>query len=344
MAVAYRHKCAGFLFAALCRFSLFDRVPESTARALREYGRLATVRSMYLCEQLTEAVKALSGARIEFVLLKGAARLYAGASDAYWHWYDDIDILIERRDGDRAVAALRQAGYSTVHRAGEALLYERTHHHLAPLVKPGGVSVELHLALAPPQKFSLATDWDGLTRYFCRLSGPAGEVLTLDAAGTALHRALHGAGIAYLHDVVLLAQMLSEHPQLANALRDVLRSDRRRAVALKATLLLAAQMAGVPLDADDRTRAALRWAMRRENLPLWCAKRSQFIDAWLLGQRGRVFLGDALPHNGVWARSLDRCLWPLRLCGRLAVAAALLSIAADRRPAIDSLRSGDELN
>ncbi len=318
---AVRHKCTGPLLAGISSLGARDPQLRALLTDLRAHGRVAMLQNFAVERQLAAIVAALDGAGAEPVLLKGAARLHQGARNAQWNALCDLDLLIRKEDAEAAIAALVQLGYTQPCDAAEAGRYRRLHHHLAPLIHSGEWKpVELHLALAPPQSLSLRTDWEALAPYLQVVEGMAGRARCLNELGTALHLAIHGIGLDRLYDVVQLALLFGERPELYGEVGRLLAAERIQPIALRAGVRLAARYARLQVPEEAEVQGYLNWAMRREDLPDSLRSRAQFVDAWY--GNGRRIFGPAtrlaLPHFGPGWPLADAVLAPVRTIGRVA--------------------------
>jgi hypothetical protein len=321
-AYARRHTCGALLRSAL---ELDRGAPQ--ADALRAELRLDSlriaVRAIALREQIVAVVRALQAQRVPFALLKGAARIYSGTSDAVAHPSNDIDVLVPRARQQFAVEALRAQGYHFRLSPERERRYRATHHHAAPLYPPNGSGwfVEVHVELAPPGSLSIRSDWEALWGHLVEIDGPAGPVRAFDDFASALHQAIHGIALDRLRDVAICAQGLSKlDPAALEELRALARAECVDPVRLRAVLSLAARLAGVtwPEDADARTY--LRWVARRENMPEPLATRAHSIEAWFAAGRRPARLNPRILTHG-------QATWR-RAAGRVALAPLVLAYAA----------------
>lgn len=275
-----RHKCSGLLLWGITTLGVRNVKLSPLIKSLKGYCRDAMVRSAAFSEELEHLVTVLTGAHVQTVLLKGAARLYAREPDAHWSHRYDLDLLIEERDADRAVDALMKEGYEYVYPPQIVVKYRAFHHHLCPLERPAHrISVELHTALTPRDSMSLPTDWSFLSPYFQPFSSDS-AALRLNPYATAMHHAIHGVGLSRLYDIVLLAREIKNDDSLLKRLARVFEGERIQPVALMASLSIAAQMAGQPLKPPRTVATYAAWAIKREALPKHLRSRSQFADAW----------------------------------------------------------------
>ncbi len=330
---AARHKCAGLLLRGLTTSRVADPTGGRLIRPLQSYCRSVALQAFVLRSQLEAVVQAFNDAAVPFVLLKGASRLYADDVDAYSNQMFDLDLLIHEKDREAALAALKRIGYRDL--ANETLTahYVASHHHLAPLQPPTtGVPVELHVALAEPNRMSLRFDWNALAPYLESIDGTAGKALRLNPVGTALHLAIHGLGLTRLHDIVLLARFMRADPQLAGTLMHLMSDEQLQRLSFEAVLALAAEVAGLERNTTKQVHRYISWALRREDLPTYLRVRTQGTDAWYLN--GGSFFGPAtvfaLPEitiDGRWSLA-KTAFWPARLVTRTALAAYAAKYAA----------------
>lgn len=322
--VAIRHKCAGLLWAALDELGV--KLPKSLL-GLRRYAAFAMSDNMALVEQARAAADVLASAGIDHAVLKGAARLAAGVTGAFYTHHFDLDILIRAADAEPAYRAMLDAGYSPQYDARKTAWYRRNHHHLAPLAIAGGKPLELHVALQPRGEIDADTSWEALAARMVAL--PEGtHRFRLDALGQALHLAIHGADGSRLHDTVQLAQLLRQDASVEAKLRSGIGAAVRN-VGVAAMLDSAHRLCGARTSVSVDAVRYRRWVERRENLPAWLRGRSQFVDAWHLNG-GKVFGPATLralvsPEKPTLA---SRSLAVARTAGRLATSLAAMSVAS----------------
>jgi hypothetical protein len=189
---------------------------------------------------------------------------------------------------------------------------------VAPLFPPGdGLPVELHTSLAPPGTSSIDLDWSSLQGFMERVPGPAGEMSCLNRLGKALHLAIHAVQPiewCSLRDVVLLAAALKDlSPSEKERLSQIIRSERIDRIRLGATVALAARLGKIPWPTTPQELKFLRWAVRREDIPLYLYARSRFLEglhagsirlAWDLLAPPALFEGQ--PGLSAWRRIFGR--------------------------------------
>lgn len=328
---AARHRCLGYVRRSIVDSKIRSEPARAIVAALREYAARAAVQSYATRGQLFRMVGILDRAAISFALLKGAARLFRGDREAEDTAMYDLDLLVPEADGLRALEALQGEGYRP-RAAGNAQRYWPRHHHLVPLEPPeAGLPVELHLQLAPQAMLSMATDWKAFERYCEPLERDGARALAFNAVGTALHLTIHGAGVKRLHDAIVLARILASDPTMLGRLNEEFDGERWQPIPLRATLAVAASIAGVSYDLSPAVARYLVWMRRREDLAPYVRERSQFADAWygnggkLFGAATRLALPDRdTDDNPVTASAR----FAYRLVGRIVTSA--VAVAASR--------------
>lgn len=289
------HKCSGTLLHAMLDAGLTRGEHAPLLRALKEHGSAALLQSYTLRGQVDDIIGILGGARIDHALLKTAALLYEGRDDARWTPVFDIDVLVRESEADAAWSALCANGYRCDYSSSAVEGYRRSHHHRAPLEPvAAGKTVEVHAALAPPEESSLPTGWDALAPHLQRYSGLS-HTYRLDDVWRAMHLLLHGTGLHRLYDAVRVAQMLRADRTLYAALRPLVEREERERTMLRATLAVAAQMAGLRVQEPPEVRECVRWMYLREEMPRWLRARSQVLDKWFAEHTLRAALRGIFP-------------------------------------------------
>ena len=277
--LARRHRCAAVLREALRR-SGDERARSLSARL--EVNRWATaVRARKLREQLREVVAALNAANLTPVLLKGAARLWCEDAQADLHDSVDLDVLVDGSEISNAREALMRAGYRE--KAVDAGDFYAHHHHAPPLFPPGGgVSVELHHALAPRAALTTDVTFAAIEDLFVDASRDEGRARRLDRVGTAFHLIVHGFRRYMLRDLYLLARLLrAMSAEERSLLQRRLDGERIARVQMSAMAAHAASLAHIPWNPDRHAARFRAWAECREELPGPLRCRPQCYDAWM---------------------------------------------------------------
>lgn len=120
------------------------------AGVLQSLAVVNDFRRYHIRELVGRLTEELRREGIEVLVLKGAALLAGGVSRPTPRTMSDIDLLVVKGSPEAAWEICRANGWRLADPSWTEELY-RTHHHLAPLVDPDGVSIglELHRALLP---------------------------------------------------------------------------------------------------------------------------------------------------------------------------------------------------
>ncbi|HET7813443.1 MAG TPA: nucleotidyltransferase family protein [Candidatus Baltobacteraceae bacterium] len=302
---AARHKVAPMLLAALAEHRVHEGALQPLRALLQQYAGHALAGAAPLEAQIEAVASLFEKAQIAHVFLKTAGRLYAGDARARWTPVADIDVLVSRADAERAAAVLLQNGYGCSTDEATAQGYKANHHHLAPFDAPGGgKTLELHVGLALPGTFRIASDFDTLAPYFERPRAERPYSFVLNGAGRAIHAMIHGVGLYRLSDAVLIAAELRAQPDLLRDLAALARTDPLQRIGMLAVLYLAARIAGQPAVLDRDAQRYAEWTIWREDLAERYRTRAQLVDAWFAGggRFVRPALANALPpqraYNG----------------------------------------------
>lgn len=142
--VAEWHGVGPLLDRGLHRFP--DVVPPESARnRLRDLYLHSLIRNEAIKEQLAQLLQAIAGAGYHVLALKGAVLARVAYADAALRPMYDLDLLASDADAEAVYGVVGSLGYAPV------LLSEpfAERHHLHPMGRDDGVSIEVHRALAP---------------------------------------------------------------------------------------------------------------------------------------------------------------------------------------------------
>jgi len=211
--LALRHRTMPLLYRHL-KADHSAAVPAETMERLRSAVQSNTVRNYRLAGQLLQAMRSLGAHGVSAVAYRGPVLAEMAYGSLAMRQFDDLDILVRKREVPQAMEALAAMGYQ-VDLPGNVpqSAYSRTRHHYALSRGPGQPLLELHWAIAPGYfHFPLSMDvWDRV-----QSSGLAGsEVLSLSAEDLLLalcvHNSTHGWGrLAWICDVAELIRALPD--------------------------------------------------------------------------------------------------------------------------------------
>ncbi len=166
-------------------------LPAGVARHLTSELAVSTRHRAAVQWEVDCIARALANLDTPVVLLKGAAYLMAGLPPARGRVFNDVDILVDRRQIDAVEAALMAAGWIANERdAYNQRYYREWMHELPPLqhVARGSV-IDVHHTITPPtSRFAV----DGaLLLMASRPLHPGSEVAVLGPLDMVLHSAVH---------------------------------------------------------------------------------------------------------------------------------------------------------
>jgi hypothetical protein len=294
--LARRHRCAAALAAAAAHLP-GDEMAQAISAILGADRWAVRARRAHFVRQVQDVVRTLRAVGIDPVLLKGAHRALALDEAAGEYESVDIDLLVSRHEAKAACAALAASGYAQPAPYATRAFYAG-HHHAPPLVRAGGVPVEIHHALER-DPVAVPNDAAELAPFITAISLSGETYRVLDATGSALHLALHCLHRPALRELLLLsAQLRRLNPLEIKRLRGLVEREDRYAIALNAALVFAAELAAVPWPANDAARRYARWMLLREDLPRPLRARTAGVDAWLSRADGRFSAASRAAFSG----------------------------------------------
>lgn len=256
--------------------------------------------------ELAGALSLLAAEGIEVVLLKGAA-LRARRPELAGRFQCDLDVLLRRRDLERAEALLLAQGFRLDETFRDRAGLLRDHFHLG--YERRGAMVELHWDVDPasPPGFaerlwerSVPATLDGRP---CRLLAPEHQLL-FGCLHLSRH-AFHG-GLRWLADLALLLSDLQTPRDLAR-FEAAAREWPRRAVRLPLWFLGEAGVAGAREPGQDGGAGPLERALLRRLLPhVLVAEPWLGIPDWRLAGALHAWLFSGRSLAGLLARAAGR--------------------------------------
>ena len=166
-------------------------LPPAALEHLRGIAVQSAAQSLQMTLELREVLEALRRRGISVIVLKGAHLGQLVYRSFALRTMCDVDVLVRRDDLAQAAAILGDLGLVPQYYDVELVDYAR-HHHLRPMARPGGVSVELHWTIAKPRSpfdIDLAGLWERAQP--ARIAGV--EALVLSPEDLVLHLCLHVA-------------------------------------------------------------------------------------------------------------------------------------------------------
>ena len=146
IAVANSHYLVPALYCALRDKSLLHLPPEMAVAYAQEVYSLNVKRNRNLSKQLEGVVRCLNAVEIEPILIKGAASLVEKwVPDSAARFMFDLDILVPKDKGERALNALHNEGYAVPMENQQPVLEDGQHHYPSLQKRGEPALVELHI-------------------------------------------------------------------------------------------------------------------------------------------------------------------------------------------------------
>ena len=184
-----RQGVAPLLYVRLRAGALTTAVSVRASQMLHRLAIKSTLKSLTLQSELGAALRALRAEGIEVIVLKGAHLAGLVYADGAARPMRDVDLLVRRGDLRRAEATLCGLGYA---RYPGKDWDDSFRQHLPPLIRPGGVPIEIHWTIVNPKE-PIEIDLNGLWER----AQPGGiadvDVKVLSPEDLLLHLCVHAA-------------------------------------------------------------------------------------------------------------------------------------------------------
>jgi hypothetical protein len=177
-------RCGPRLDGAVCELGLTDELPADVRQLLRAETESAVRAGLATMAQLDE-LAALTRGGPAVIALKGAARLLVGEGLAL-RPQGDVDVLLASRE-EAAIVAARLANGGYVERGTASA------HHRAPLVRAGGLAIELHYVAVPGLPILDEWLWSDVTAALL----PSGSILVPSRTAMVLHALAHASELEW---------------------------------------------------------------------------------------------------------------------------------------------------
>lgn len=137
----------GLVLGAMDRTGVLGRLGDDARSDLSPV--LATLRrraGVWVLER-DRVLAQLRGHGLDPVVLKGAGLCSTHYPEPVARWFEDLDLLVDGDEAERAAEILADLGYEAPWTAAQRDAY-LTHHYHLPLYHPGGFAVEVHWGLS----------------------------------------------------------------------------------------------------------------------------------------------------------------------------------------------------
>lgn len=209
--LARMHRLGPMLHARLARSDLADAIPQEVKGHLKTAHRKHSLRNLRVYRELVNVTRTLDAGQIPSIALKGAFLAQFVYAELGLRPMRDLDLLLKPDQAVKAFELLRAHGYRALSDgAPESYFADRI--HLPPLTGPGGISVELHHRLTPPDRQTVDFENGLWARSISKTVGGA-PIRFLSAEYLLLHLCIHATldhqldlGPLALGDVALLVE------------------------------------------------------------------------------------------------------------------------------------------
>jgi len=203
------HAVAPLVYAPLAQTGCVPAEPLAQLRAAVDENAL---RSITLTRTLREIMVRLEDEQIPVIPIKGPLLARAAYGDLASRRFADLDLVVHRRDLDRARAILAQRGFQAaiaLPRDAESTLLGADY-HIALVDQEHGIVVELHWALIRAGLAALRDETWAWT-HACDTTSLGSPMLTLTTDATFVYLCVHGSKhlwsqLGWLCDVSALAR------------------------------------------------------------------------------------------------------------------------------------------
>jgi Uncharacterised nucleotidyltransferase len=184
---SYAHGIAPLIFYSLQQSGVIRLVPAAAAQTLRDsyYGNAA--RNSLLYDQLRNVLEAFIEAKIQVIVLKGAALAETVYSNRALRPMSDIDLLVRKIDLAQVETKLLDLGYRLDASTKE---HRRKHDYHFVFAKSGDIKIEIHWHLQRPVA-PFRIDIDGLWERAQRTTLAGVDALALSPEDLLLHLCQH---------------------------------------------------------------------------------------------------------------------------------------------------------
>ena len=217
VALAQEHSVAPMLYARLQALGV--TLPAATAQPLRKFYLANVMRNTKLFHEVGKILRALQAAGIPVIPLKGVCLAEAVYGNLALRQIGDVDLLVPPANLATALEVLRTLGYAAA-QPFDIEGQRQVCHHMPPLSRRGGATLELHWTIAKRgSNIRLEdTDLDQLWSRAIPSRIDGVQILMLSPTDLLLHLCLHasvhhyfdGIGLSGFWDMALVIRRYGE--------------------------------------------------------------------------------------------------------------------------------------
>lgn len=214
---ADRQRILPILYYNLKKTGLVESLPSSVRNFFRVKYMSITGNNMRLAERLVNIIKLFEKNKIPVVPFKGPVLAEAIYGDSTLRYYQDLDILVPRKEAFNAWNLLQEAGYrqNKIQITRNQFKGYATHKNEFDFIDDRGrIAVDLHWKFINHIRYSY--DFDFCKQRLARTSFHDKNVYRLSGEDTVLSLCLHGSGSAWGHleMILCLAEYITMQPGL----------------------------------------------------------------------------------------------------------------------------------
>lgn len=151
---------APLIYNSLKSFKESVQLPLNAMNQLKACYFQNIARNAYHCAEVGRIYEALISEGINVIILKGLALAGTVYADIGLRVFNDLDILVKKRDISAAEKIIRQLNYRADYPQHVLEHYKNNHHHLAPYYNPEkGTVVEIHSSISPYVNIDIDEWW-----------------------------------------------------------------------------------------------------------------------------------------------------------------------------------------
>ena len=200
---AWQNGIASLLYKNLRRVDRPGAVPHEVMRKLLQLYHRTGYMNFHMLNALGELLERFASAGVKVIILKGAYLAQRIYSDVGSRPFFDLDLLVQKKDIDKAQAVLVETGYTFPPDLLSARFYQQYHFNL-PFLKQDTVTthVELHWNLTD-QFRGFTLDIEGLWARACPAQLSNHDALVLSPEDLVSHLSIHLDMHGYLNRVLV---------------------------------------------------------------------------------------------------------------------------------------------
>ena len=251
------------------------QIPDVLAQKLSQSARIAEQTNTVMLLELTRFLKVLDNAGCQPIVLKGAGLVQTIYKSLDQRVFADLDILVPLNKVEEARSLLESLGYVAGESVAARNYYTKYHFHLI-MLSPGGITVEIHWNLTPPNSY-YKFDIERLNAQAQSIDTVNGPIRVPGWSDQLLHCVFQNiadgfSGLRRIIDAALILPLIEDHDKLAAEARE-----QNLATGLWAVLFLVQELTGtvIPQKLNESIRPSgfVEKVFKLNDLPLACLQQ-----------------------------------------------------------------------